>query len=398
MNLWHSLSGAVWVTLTSADPEQALAVINATGIDISRVQKRDRLTWRFLVQRRHLPALRSLVAKRGDGLMVTQKVGVYWDLRIFLRRPVLVGLLLVLTVATLYLPSRILFVQVEGNQQISENQIRSAAEACGIGFGASRRTIRSEKVKNVLLQQLPQLQWVGVNTVGCVATISVRERAVSEAEDIPIFVSHIVAARDGFLLSGTVVSGNALFQVGENVKKGQVLISGYTDCGICIQATRAQGEIMAQTNRKMTVVTPENYRYRRGEGAIKQHFSLLIGKKRINLWKDSGISDATCDRIYRENYVTLPGGFQLPIALCVDTVLSAPLETGTVSEPEGRKILTAGASRHLLGEMVAGSILDAREEIRAQNGIYRLTGSYVCTEMIGREQQEQIGEANGKNN
>lgn len=398
MNPWHSLSGAVWVTLTSADPEQALAAINAAGIDISRVQKRDSLTWRFLVQRQKLPALRQLAAKRGDGLTATQKVGVYWDLLTFLRRPVLAWLLLVLTVATLYLPSRILFVRVEGNQQISENQIRSAAEACGIGFGASRRGIRSEKVKNALLQQLPQLQWVGVNTAGCVATISVRERAEPEAAESHCSVSRIVAARDGFVLSGTVVSGNGLFQVGENVKKGQVLISGYTDCGFCIQATRAQGEIMAQTNHKMAVVTPEDYRYRRDDGAGKRHFSLLIGKKRINLWKDSGISDATCDRIYRENYVTLPGGFQLPIALCVDTVRDDPLETGTILEPESWEILAAGARRHLLGEMVAGSILDAREEIRVQDGIYRLTGSYVCTEMIGREQQEQIGEANGKNN
>ena len=43
--------------------------------------------------------------------------------------------------------------------------------------------IRSEKVKNSLLQRIPQLQWAGINTDGCVAVISVREKtAIKNSE------------------------------------------------------------------------------------------------------------------------------------------------------------------------------------------------------------------------
>ena len=91
-----------------------------------------------------------------------------------LFRPVLLAGLGILFLLAMYLPSRVLFIRVEGNMQIPDRQILAAAEECGIRFGASRREVRSEKVKNALLSSVPQLQWAGVNTAGCVATISVR--------------------------------------------------------------------------------------------------------------------------------------------------------------------------------------------------------------------------------
>ena len=68
-------------------------------------------------------------------------------------------------------------------------------------------------------------------------------------------------SRDGFIVSATVTRGNFLCRVGQSVKAGQVLISGYTDCGICIQATRAEGEIYAQTSRDFAAVTPLSGRF-----------------------------------------------------------------------------------------------------------------------------------------
>ena len=397
MSIWHLFGGMVGVKLTSAEPELALATANAAGIPVSHVSRVDELTYLFWIPRRSVASLRKIAMARGDQLTVLGKKGLYWQLCGIGKHPVLLLGLLMLLLGTWFLPKRILFIQVEGNRNVPTRQILSAAEDCGICFGASRKDIRSERVKNNLLQKIPQLQWAGVNTAGCVATISVRERAIMEVTEEAPSVSSIVAARDGFLLSGTVVRGNGLFQVGESVKKGQVLISGYTDTGFCIRATRAEGEVMAQTNRSICVVTPDNCLFRGQERHTKKNISILFGKKRINLWKDSGISDATCDRIYEENYVTLPGGYTLPIALCVETFTVAEVEGESISENTSRILLTQAAQRYLLARMVAGSIDSREEQLEAAEGVYRLKGDYVCTEMIGRERPEQIGETNGKN-
>ncbi len=396
--MWKSLAGMLDVELTSAEPELALHAVNSSGIELVRVRQVDMLTYLFRIRRTDYKALAALCEKRGEPLKVLRRTGLYWAGKRLLRHPLLVGGLSFFLILALYLPSRVFFVRVYGNTTVPDNRILAAAEESGICFGASRRHVRSEKVKNTLLEAVPELQWAGINTAGCVATISVRERTKGEdagQEEYP--VTSIVAARDGYILSGTVIRGNPLFQTGQTVKQGQVLVSGYTDCGICIQATRAEGEILAQTNRELTVTTPSQRLIREDMTGTAKKYSLLLGKKRINLWKDSGNIPAGCDRIYMEYYVTLPGGFDLPIALCVETVSAYKVVQSETPQEEAEAALSEFAGNYLTDKMVAGKILSRSESVFLENEVYCLYGEYVCTEMIGRVRREQIGDFNGKN-
>lgn len=398
MDFWKSLAGMLHVEFTSAVPEEALDDIIQAKIPLSHVVQKRELTYQILIRRKDYRRLSIILNRRGDTLQVVRKQGVYWTLNAFLHRPVLLFSLLLLFLSSLYLPSRIYFVTVEGNATVPTRLILSAAEDCGIHFGASRKLVRSEKVKNALLSSVPQLQWAGVNTSGCTAVISVRERSKEEAPKEANIVSSLIADRDGFILSATITSGTAHFLPGEAVAKGQLLISGYTDCGICIRATRAEGEIIAQTNRKIDTVSPKQYAIPERVSEANYKISLLVGKKRINLWKDSRISDAGCGRMYQEYYISLPGGFRLPIAICVDRYISYELRETELSEEEARITLQQFSENYLKRQMVAGQILQAEHHFFCSAGLYRLQSSYTCTEMIGKERREQIGVINGKRN
>ncbi len=392
MGLWQSLGGMAEVELTSAELGAALQAINRRNIPLHRVNQIGDLTARFWISRRDYRKLRNLCEKRGESLKLFHRSGIYWTIKSLLHRPVLLFGMALLTAMVFYLPTRVLFVQVEGNQTVPTNRILEAAEESGIRFGASRREVRSERMKNALLGAVPELQWAGVNTAGCVATISVRERTVAEPDPEVQGVTSIVALRDGIITSCTVTSGTALCTVGQAVQEGQLLVSGYTDCGICIRAEQSQGEIFAQTNRTMTAVSPsDSLRIREAEEKGRS-YSLLFGKKRINLWKDSGISDATCGRMYEEYYITLPGGFRLPLGLAVDVYTERECTEGQVDQATLEARLSAFAESCLTSQMVAGQILSRQEQVISQPGLYILEGEFVCTEMIGKVQREQIGE------
>ena len=398
MVLWNALSGGLMVKFTSAAPEETLDRIVKSGIPVLRVIQKNDLTYEILIRRTDLTALSYLIRRQGDHLEIVGKHGLYWILPGFSHRPVLVAAFLFLILVSCCLPARIFFVTVEGNSTIPDRQILTAAENCGIGFGASRREVRSERVKNKLLSAVPKLQWAGVNTSGCTAVISVRERVPEEPETEKNVVSNLIADRDGYILSTTVTSGTAQVFPGQAVVKGQLLISGYTDCGFCIRATRAEGEILAQTNRDLTVIMPERYLFPSVNSGVRYKISLLLGKKRINLWKDSRISDAGCGRMYEEYYVSLPGGFRLPAAICVDRYLDYQLQDAVIPEADAQKQLQEFSDRYLLGQMVAGQILQKKQKLSSSAGQYRLESSYVCTEHMGKAQREQIGVINGKRN
>lgn len=395
MGLFRSLDGTVRLELTGADVAASLHSINEMGIPITAVEPDGELSVRFTASRRSLRDLERFAERKGERLRILMRSGLFWQIAGLRRRPLLVcGMALLLTLV-LFTPSRVLFVHVEGNDRVPSRLILEAAHNAGISFGAKRRDVRSEKMKNTLLAQVPQLQWAGVNTYGSTAVISVRERESEPLPDNPAAVSNILAVCDGLITACTVTDGTALCAVGQVVQKGQVLISGYTDCGLTVTAGRAKGEIFAQTRHELTVITPSESLKRMDFQGTQTNFSLRVGKKRINFSKGSGISDGTCVKMYSEYYLTLPGGYRLPVALIKETVSTFDMQV-QACEDGSELQLSKFAKDYLRDQMVALSILDAKEEFLMKDGFFQLSGQYACSEMIGREECEQIGDFHGK--
>ena len=396
MEFWRSLNGMICLQITSADVAGALTVLNNNGIELFQALSRNDLTVEVMIRRQDHKRLRQILERRGDSIESVKLRGLYWRGKRMLKRPVLLCGILALVALSCVIPSRILFVKVEGNQTIPDKMILEYAANCGIAFGASRREVRSEKMKNALLEALPQLQWAGVNTRGCVATISVREREIGNQPEQIAGVSSIVAACDGLIQSCTVIKGNAICTVGQAVKAGQKLISGYTDCGLSIRACRAEGEVFAWTERAVSVVALSEYNLQTPKNMELRKYSVVIGKKRINLYKDSGILESTCDKMVLENCLTLPGGFILPVTL-VTEVWSYNDQSITAVDPNLlSEQLGEFASAYVNGQMIAGRILSVDETVATEDGIVSLEGKYACHEMIGRVQKEEILKPDGK--
>lgn len=386
--MWDNLH----LELTSADPEEDICAIAALGIELVEVMKVSDLTFEFTISSNDFAKVKIICEKHGGKLKLCKRSGIYWQLNKLRNRPIFLTGLIIILLAALLLPTRVFFVHVYGNVKVPTRQILEAAQSSGISFGVSRREVRSEKVKNALLSNLPVLQWVGVNTSGCVANITVRERDETVDSKTPNRVTNIVADRDGYIISMDVTSGNPLCSPGQYVHAGQMIVSGYTDCGIYIQAGRSEAEVIGQTSRYFRAVTPSRVLIRKSSEKRKRYYSLLIGKKRINFWKGSGIMDATCGRIYQEKYAALPGGFQLPFALCVEEYVFGEVQTTVQSVDTVWDALSFFADDYLRKQMVAGVILSKEEWYSEMDGLICLDGEYICQEIIGREQIEKIGE------
>ena len=305
MNLWQSLEGQLDLELLTADPAQALDAFSS--IPLRNITTDGKLLLCFQIRRQDHRRAAALAEKRGERLRVLRRRGLFWKFLKLKAHPVLVLGMALLVSLTLWLPTRVLFFRVEGNSTVPAGEILAAAEESGLFFGVSRRSIRSEKIKNNLLSMLPQLKWAGVNTKGCVALIRVAEKQPQPfRESEASAVSSIVAVRDGVLHSLTVTRGTALCAPGQSVTKGQILISGYTDCGLCVLSQAAQGEAVAFTKRSLQASLPEKRLQKGDTEKIIRRWYLIFGKKRIKLWFGSGILDGECGRMYQEYPLTLP--------------------------------------------------------------------------------------------
>lgn len=373
------------IEFSSADPANTLRQLNQAGIRMYRVCYIDTYTICFEIRRKPENRIRQILDRYAQTYQITPSETLASKLSAIFHRPILLTGMMLLVFLTLFLPTRVLFVKVCGNETIPDSKIISVADECGIRFGAVRREVRSEAVKNQMLAQLPQLEWLGVNTYGCVAEISVREGQKQQAEPAEASVASIIAARDGVVLNCTTLQGTQICKTGQAVSKGQLLISGYTDCGIFIQGTRARGEVLAATIHDINLIALNTFNKRVHLTDEKWMFRLSIGNNLINLSKDSGISPISCVKIYREYPLTLPGGFTLPVSLQVDQLIYYD----TVQTEEEPQWLLDGGRKYLNSRMIAGKIISEDFVYTHLKGVTSINGRFNCTEMIGQIKFEE---------
>lgn len=383
--------GKMRICVICADLNYLLKRLTDHGVRMEQIEMVDEISVRITVSQRDFKKIKYIIDECGAGFQIKGRKGIYWHLCSVVKRPILIVGLLGLIFLSMYLPSRILFVEVVGNSTLPEKLILEKADYCGIHWGASRVNVRSEKVKNALLNELPDLQWAGVNTKGCVAVISVKEKARSEeTEHFSTGVCSIVAAQDGIILDFVVFGGNLLCSIGQAVKAGQTLVSGYTDCGICIRAEEADAEIYALTTRKVQVCTPVGMQKRGEVVRVEQRQYLQVGKKVINFYNNSRIYDTTCVKIENKEHISLPGDFSIPVYRITQTYYYYQMSDKLDEEDVECAWLSDYAKSYVLSQMIAGEILESVDSGMCLEDVYIWNGEYDCKEMIGVKKQEEI--------
>jgi len=381
----------VKIRITCAEPEAILSRISNHGVALLYVHKEDNITATISIKPNDYKALLALLNKWQIEYSVYDDSTFNRIMQAFKTRFILKIAVLLLLVISLYLPGRILFVFVSGNNSVSAREIIESAAAEGICFGAKTEEIRSEKVKNRLLEKIPDLQWVGVNTTGCIATIQVEEKyANNDTKEAESRVVNIVASKSGIVKSCTATKGTLLCKVGQPVAEGDMLISGYTDCGIVIKATQAQGEVYALTTHTIEAVTPNIASQRKDIVSTEVKYCLRLGKKLINFNNSSGIYHGSCAKIYEEQYLVLPGGYILPVSIEKETIITYQTKTTNGSLWDSENHLKNHIDQYIINQMVAGSIDKRYISINKTDLLTTVNSRYICTEMIGREKAEQI--------
>lgn len=380
--LWWKIAGALRVKLSGAQPEQTLSLV-AGKVSMEEITKLSELEVSFTIFRRDLPIVEEIAHRRGDDLWVVEETGLLALGKKLRKQWLLCLTALGLILATWVMPNHIFLFRVEGNDTVPERWILEQAAVAGLHFGVSRREIRSEQIKNRLLEQIPELKWVGVNTKGCLAVISVEQRQnpQQQTQSPP---GNIVAGIDGSVTNVIVTDGTALCAPGDVVRKGQVLISGYTDLGLSTRVEAARGEIYAQTQRENQVIVPEEWWVSQANTRVEKKYALIFGKKRIKFHSDSGILYPGCGKMTEIKQLLLPGGWPLPVALVVETYQVCDLQSLPRQEEGAQQMLEAVSRWQIQSQMIAGQIQQSSLRLECRQNGYCLEGCYRCLEMIGR--------------
>ena len=88
----------------------------------------------------------------------------------------------------------------------------------------------------------------------------------------------------------------------------------------------------------------------------------------------------------------LPGGYSIPFGISIDFCTAFQMNAHTIDLESASDSIVDYAKGYLHNQMVAGTIINGTESFAVSDEMICMTGEYVCTEMIGMVQPEQIGE------
>lgn len=377
--------GYVRAAVHGVHPERVLNACAEAGIPVREAEPAEEYLLRITVPERHFKRVQAL-AERCQCTAEPEKRGGAPKLLRRVRRHRLLFALLALCVAAVLASSLFVWdVQVTGNETVSTGTILRELEAYGVKPGSYWPRFSNDLIRNHMILKIPELQWLAVQIRGSCAEVVVREKTpkpevVDNDEPVSLY-----AGASGFVLSMEVLAGEAWVAPGDLVTEGELLVSGAVgDLGGGVRGAHALGSIRARTLYELTAEQPLTRTVKTQSGRAKNRWVLVAGKKRINFYQSSGISDAECDKINFEYAFSIPGVFTLPVSLVRERV--QPYETQEIPVPqeEARAALEQTLTQQLQARIGAdGEIVSAAFTATERDGMLIVTLRAECEQEIG---------------
>ena len=393
--LFRFLAGYYRVGIHGAAPELALNRLVHERIPFWDLKRIDDFTSEISIKKKNFERVQHLASKAQNEATFLQEYGFFCHFRGLKKRKAFVAAVFLIMLSVYVSTGFVWCLRVEGNNAVPSEHILRELEDLGVHFGTPGRAIVSQDLKNRMLVKIPELEWLTVNRSGGLATVVVRERNQVPKRVDRQLVTNMIAQRDCIITNMEVLSGQAVCQPGDTVHQGELLISGYTDLEHCTEATRALGEVYGRTWREQNAVIPAEYQEKGKVGATHRRYALLIGRKRINLYGDSGIWDNSCDKMTVYHPLSLPGGYTFPITLVEEIYTERTVTAQSMTPAEADDILIQGTAEAVRKDMVAGEIVKETLHVERDGGVYRLTGTYECHEMVARSAPAILLESEG---
>lgn len=170
--------------------------------------------------------IRIIAKKTGVWPLIRKKVGFpFWVLRIKKREGMLLGFLsgfFVLYVLSLFLWD----ISFIGQLSYTEEFLLKYLKTIKVCTGMPLKKVDCKKIEDAIRNSYPEIGWVSAELQGTKLTIHLVETNFKEQEGKREGEYHIVANRDGIIEKLIVRSGVPVVKKGQQVKKGDIIISG----------------------------------------------------------------------------------------------------------------------------------------------------------------------------
>ena len=381
------MSGYVDIVVEGYYIERFINICNNRQIFLWNIRKDNSITLYASIEAKRFKDLKDICKRTKCKVKIKNKKGFPFTVKKYKKRKVFLILLLIIILAIIALSRFIWNIDVEGNVDISKEEIMQLAEDHGLAIGASKGKIDTKEIINNIRLERDDIAWVGIDIKGTNAIIK-----IVEADEKPEIVNedeycNIVADKDAIITKVSAQNGTPLVKEGDVVTKGDIIIAGWLEGKYTgRQYVHSQGEVQARvwytTTEKIALKETKKIE----TGNIENKYSVKINNFQINLHK-SLPNFQKYDTIEENKKLRLFSNFYLPLELVKYTYKEYE-EVVVVHSFEEAKQLGIDRAAETLKENIEGKkVLDKQVQVKAEAEYIEVQVTYEVEENIGMEEK-----------
>ncbi len=287
LKLWNYSRGYVIIEVVGFSKERFLNLVANKDIYIwDIVQKNNALQMKVSIK--GYRELKTLWRKASVKVKIVKKVGVPFYVYKYRRRKVLACGGLAFVIALYIMSSFIWKISIVGNERVSHEEITTFLRDNNVKVGSLKYKISPPEVENKLMQNFQDLSWVSLRKKGTTLEIVLAENIPKKEIVDRNTPCDIIAKKDGIIDSIATSEGDAIVNIGDVVKKGDVLVKSEIylredENGKHYTYVHADADIVAKTYVPINFTVPKNVTIRKYTGKNEVDFSVTIFDKNIKL-------------------------------------------------------------------------------------------------------------------
>ncbi len=379
--------GEITLKVESLEIEKFINIATKNKIRMWNLKRENFTTITFTIFQDDYKYLRKAIRKTKSKSKVLNKSGANFILNAILRRKFfIIGSLVFLMFIFVF--SNIIFrIEIIGNKNVDNKSIIQSLEKNGIKHGMFKYGIKLRDVESLVLKDFEQLSVVNIKFIGTKAIINVVERTMPPKMDMIDTPMDIICTKEGVISKILALKGQGIVEIGDYVKKGDVLISGIVrdELGVPLRIDTATGDVYAKTWYEVEDSLEYNYKQEKFTGNEKKRTYFNIYNKDLAL--KSKIKYKNYDKIKDvKEYKIL--NFGVPIQKITEVYKEKIITEKKLTEKEALKVLTDKIdlkAKKLIPK--DATILDRKfEEEKTSKGL-KLKITYIVEESIGEPKE-----------
>ncbi len=362
--------------------------------------------------------LKGFTRKTGTRVVITQRYGLpFLSVRMWRRKIFIAGLVGSL-LFWLWMAGFIWAVEVEGNFFITTDMFQDFLVENGIRTGMNKKEVDIEKLEEAIRTKFDIVTWTSAKIEGTKLLIQVRENDLIQMEAGNADAAEteqgmdLTANKDGVVVSMVTRSGVPLVHIGDEVKKGDILVEGavpiYQDDGTVkrYEYCVADADIMLQCVYSLKEEIMEKHEEKHFTGKEKKQFFIIFGTKEIKM-PLLGKKFDQYDMIEEKKQLKIFRNYYLPVYIGSNQYREYKVEEQIYTKEQVKVLFEEKLQKFIETLQEKGvQIVEKNVTIKKASGKWKMNADFLAQELTGQNtktgimqieipQQEEVPEEDG---